>query len=705
MPPSTSLARPSGQSWSLVVLAVFLFLQGGFVAWTACTPQSHAAWQKVIANPLWPMFTDLRIMANGWEEGAAGFDPLRTDGDAPNYNYPRFWLLGGKLGWRLADVPWLGVLNAALFLAAVFAVERTAPGWTRLPALFLLTSPAICLGLERGNSDLLIFALVTPALLADSSIRNWRSLSAPWVLVFAGMLKLFPVVALASVLIRAHRAVWISAILGSLVFAAYLVTTHKDIEQALAKTERGQRESYGLSLAAAHWNENWAPSQSGAALISDNIATTSPPEPPTARWIAGALLLTTLASLGWRRTRHTLLGTKEPPLPAPAAVRRLFLAGTSIFLFTFLFAHSWAYRLIFLLWTLPLLGFELKHGHWRRRIWAGAALVLIIWICWGMSSGSPTVLGWTHAACFALMPVLILVATAALDWREAPQRASHKLLQRALWATMLAAGVVLMTGDLGSSLTKRGFSSTNTVEIWSLAQRAKTTAANGDIQTAIALLKGALRLDPNYADAHAQLGAALWQAGRDNEARQHLNKAIALQPRSIKARNTLAGIYRQQRRWDEAITGYRESLAIRPEDIATLNQLGLTCLESGRPSDARQWLEQARQLRPDHAETERNLGIVSAALNRPEEASGHFQRALQLKPDYADAELQWGFVLARSGRLPEALAHFQQAVKLAPESGQAHFVLAMALRELGRTPEGEAHYREALRLEPSLAPR
>jgi tetratricopeptide (TPR) repeat protein len=702
---SVSPARSISRHWSLVALAALLLGQGAFVAWTTSSPQRHAVWHDVISTPIWPAFADLRIMAHGWNETATGFDPLRMDGDAPSYNYPRLWLVGGNLGLRTDDVVWLGVVTAALFLATVFAVVRIAPGWTRLLAVVLLASPAIGLGLERGNSDLLIFALATPALLADPSARNWRSLGAPWLVVLAGMLKLFPIVLLPACLIRAGRGVWISATVGILVFSGYLIVTHKDVNAAITKTERGPKESYGLSVAANTLTEGWTLRARAPAAESANDASVPNDRQRAAHGIAGALLLATLAGVGWRRICVVLVGVKKTTAPTPEAAIRLFLGGATIFLVTFLFAHSWAYRLLFLIWTLPLLGHELLHGSWRRRAWACAALALVGSVCWLVTCDSALCLWWAHAACFALVPVLVLIAGTALLERPETESFLGKLSQRAVFATLLVAGAVLLAGDVASSFTQRGFSSSAMAETWRLVPKGKTAASNGQLQEAIAQLEAALRLNPDHADAHTYLGAALWQAGRGDDALQHLQRAITLQPRAIKARNTLAGVRRRQRRWDEALAGYRESLAIRPDDIATLNQLGLTCLEAGRPEEARQWLEQAQQLRPDHPETARNLGIVSASLGQPDKAADHFKRALLLKPDYADAELQWGFVLARLGRLPEALEHFQQAVKLAPESGQAHFVLAMALRELGRTTEAETHYREAIRLEPALAPR
>lgn len=658
----------------------------------------------MISSPVWPVFADLRIMANGWNETAAGFDPLRLDGNAPSYNYPRLWLLGGKLGWRTEDAPWLGVVTAALFLGAVFAVMRIAPGWTSLLALGLLASPAIGLGLERGNNDLLVFALITPALLIGTTAGSWRSPASPWLVILAGMLKLFPIVALPACLFRSGRSPWISALLGVLVFLVYLAANQKDVSLALAKTERGFKESYSLALTADALARGWAPRDTPTAEDAGSIAK-SQTRQRTARWLAAGLMLAALAVTYARRTRIALLGIDTGNEHPSEAATRLFLGGASIFLVTFLFAHSWAYRLIFLLWTLPFLGHTLCRRNLHLRVWAGATLVLIGSVCWLATSNSPVGLWWAHVACLTLAPALVLLSGVALDAETVVPPPVPGMRLKPLFAAATAAAGVLLAGDTGASLTKQGFATSNMAETWQLVQQGRSAARDGRMQAAITHLEAALRLNPDHADAHAHLGAALWQSGRSAEAVQHLQQAIARQPLAIRARNTLAGVHRQQRRWDEAIAGYRESLAIRPDDIATLNQLGLTCLEAGRATEARQWLEQARALRPDHPETERNLGIVVAALGHHDQAAGHFKRALLLKPDYADAALQWGFMLARHGRLPEALAHFQQAVMLAPGSGQAHFVLAMALRELGRAAEGEAHYREAIRLDPSLAPR
>ena len=52
----------------------------------------------------------------------------------------------------------------------------------------------------------------------------------------------------------------------------------------------------------------------------------------------------------------------------------------------------------------------------------------------------------------------------------------------------------------------------------------------------------ALRLDPDYAQAHNNLGALLYLAGRREEAADHFRRTIALRPDNIEARTNLAAL-------------------------------------------------------------------------------------------------------------------------------------------------------------------
>jgi Flp pilus assembly protein TadD len=65
-------------------------------------------------------------------------------------------------------------------------------------------------------------------------------------------------------------------------------------------------------------------------------------------------------------------------------------------------------------------------------------------------------------------------------------------------------------------------------------------AHRGRIGEAIAQYEQALRIEPEYAEAHCNLGIALEKAGRMPEAIQHYTQALNLRPDLTVARNALA---------------------------------------------------------------------------------------------------------------------------------------------------------------------
>jgi Tfp pilus assembly protein PilF len=57
--------------------------------------------------------------------------------------------------------------------------------------------------------------------------------------------------------------------------------------------------------------------------------------------------------------------------------------------------------------------------------------------------------------------------------------------------------------------------------------------ATGDLAGAIAQLRAALAATPDYAPAHFELGLALQQQGKKEEARQEFQKASSLDPKLV----------------------------------------------------------------------------------------------------------------------------------------------------------------------------
>jgi uncharacterized membrane protein len=94
----------------------------------------------------------------------------------------------------------------------------------------------------------------------------------------------------------------------------------------------------------------------------------------------------------------------------------------------------------------------------------------------------------------------------------------------------------------------------------------------GSKQEAQDLFEEALRLNPEHAGAHFNLGVLL-AARRPREAIAHYREAARLEPNNLQAHNNLANALARQGLFEEAIEHYQKALHIAPEDGTTQRNL------------------------------------------------------------------------------------------------------------------------------------
>ncbi|MBF9060895.1 tetratricopeptide repeat protein [Rhodobacterales bacterium HKCCSP123] len=157
-------------------------------------------------------------------------------------------------------------------------------------------------------------------------------------------------------------------------------------------------------------------------------------------------------------------------------------------------------------------------------------------------------------------------------------------------------------------------------------------ASLGEMALAIKSLKKVVELNPNYADGHSNLAAALQQQGMLHEALDSCKRALRLKP------------------------DYPEAY----------NNLGATLRKLGNLDEAAKCYQNATKLKPDYAEAHNSLGNVRYAMGRLNEAVASYQQALKHKPDYAAAYSNLGLAFKEQVKFDQALACYQKALLLEP---------------------------------------
>ena len=231
--------------------------------------------------------------------------------------------------------------------------------------------------------------------------------------------------------------------------------------------------------------------------------------------------------------------------------------------------------------------------------------------------------------------------------------------------------------------------------------------ADGPTKEAIAGFEQALRLRPDFTEAHNDLARALTVVpGRLDEAIAQCKEALREYPDYAEAHCTLGyALARIPGRLDDAIAQYREAIRLKPDLAEAHENLGNAWYRlPGHLDDAIAEYRTDVRLRPDSAEAHFDLGSAwSLQPARLDDAIGEFEAALRIRPDYAEARVDLGNLWMRvPERLNDAIAQYEAAVRLAPSVAELHGNLGYALSAAGRTREAIAQCELALRLKPDL---
>ncbi len=239
-----------------------------------------------------------------------------------------------------------------------------------------------------------------------------------------------------------------------------------------------------------------------------------------------------------------------------------------------------------------------------------------------------------------------------------------------------------------------------TAEEWFLKAAALIGTAQENSAEEEESYREALRLRPDYPEAHNNLAILLRARGADTEAARHYQEALDLRPDYPEAHYNYAAMLASRGAAAGAAEHYREALRLRPDYVDAHHGYANLLVARGELDDARTHYEEALRLRPHYPEAHNDYAILLEQADEPEQAVEHYREALRLGPDYPEAHYNYALLLESRGDRAGAEDHYRAALGLWPDYGEAHNNLAILLQEAGDLERAEHHYREALRSRP-----
>jgi len=231
----------------------------------------------------------------------------------------------------------------------------------------------------------------------------------------------------------------------------------------------------------------------------------------------------------------------------------------------------------------------------------------------------------------------------------------------------------------------------------------KTVERNRDWRTDIALFESALRVSPNSAKVHNNMGIAMAYQNRLEEALAEHRRALDIFPRYADAHNDLGNLLRRTGKLDEAIAEYRLALRVSPRFTKPMGNLGAALYEKGMVDTAITVYKKALDINPYLAKERANLGLAYFRKGLLPQALDEYKKALKINPFLVEARANLGLAYFTMGRVEEAVEEYRRALRLNPGMAEVRTYLGAAYLRMGRMDEAIRELRWAVELKPSLA--
>ena len=134
----------------------------------------------------------------------------------------------------------------------------------------------------------------------------------------------------------------------------------------------------------------------------------------------------------------------------------------------------------------------------------------------------------------------------------------------------------------------------------------------GKLQDAVTAFRAAISMDPDYADAHNNLGGVLWQMNDVTGALAEFQAAVRSNPAFAEAHNNWGSALIHAGEIDHAIEQFRAAVASRPAFAHAHFNLGRALLKKRELREAEAELRSALILRPEMAAAHIELGVALA---------------------------------------------------------------------------------------------
>ncbi len=231
-----------------------------------------------------------------------------------------------------------------------------------------------------------------------------------------------------------------------------------------------------------------------------------------------------------------------------------------------------------------------------------------------------------------------------------------------------------------------------------LSAQGKAALRDQQFDRAEKIYEQVIKIDPRSAEAHSNLGLALYMLGTYPLAITELHKALELNPHLDRTQVLLALSYFNAGDFDRAIPLLEKAYQNMKDDPVVAAHLGLAYLRQENDDKALVVLSHWVELEPNSADALYFKGKAAMYV-----ASNSFAELTKAAPDsYRMLQLR-AEMLRQQNLTPAAITEYKKAIAQKPDAAGLHYALGTLYREGGRLDEALAEFQEELKISPNDA--
>uniref|UniRef100_T1J4S4 dolichyl-phosphate-mannose--protein mannosyltransferase n=1 Tax=Strigamia maritima TaxID=126957 RepID=T1J4S4_STRMM len=221
----------------------------------------------------------------------------------------------------------------------------------------------------------------------------------------------------------------------------------------------------------------------------------------------------------------------------------------------------------------------------------------------------------------------------------------------------------------------------------------KTVQRNKVWHSRQTLFQSGLDALPHNAKMHYNYANLQKDLGNVNEAIEHYQTTLRLWPDHASAHNNLGTLLEDP---TEAKMHFMEAIRINPLHPRAHFNMGNLLSKKGQLPTAIRFMERAVQLDHTYSDAYTNLAAMYSEVGRHHDAEQLHKTLLSMDKDNPDVHNNYGAFLQKLGRTEEALISYKEAVELQANHTVALVNAAKLLRSLKRNSEAELLYQRTL---------